>query len=116
MGASEAFTKTLEFLKQRKRAYQLAFTNQQIAVTLREAYRKTFGSPAGNEVLMDLTRFCRGTESTWSDDARHHARLEGRREIILRIQEHLNLTPEQLQALYDRRNILSPPTEDDDNA
>jgi hypothetical protein len=103
----------LEFLKQRKRAYQLAFTNQQIAVTLREAYRKTFGSPAGNEVLMDLTKFCRATRSCFDDDARIHAVLEGRREVFLRIQEHLNLTPEQLQALYDRRNILTESTEDE---
>jgi hypothetical protein len=99
MGASETFLKAFAFIKQRKTAYQLAFT-----------------SPAGNEVLMDLVRFCRANRSCFDGDPRIHAVLEGRREVFLRIQEHLHLTPEQLQALYDRRNILSPPTEDDDDA
>ncbi len=96
MGVSEAFLKAFAFIKDRKTAYQLAFT-----------------SPAGNEVLMDLVRFCRANKSCFDEDPRIHAVLEGRREVFLRIQEHLNLTPEQLQALYDRRNILTEQVDDD---
>src|SRR5258708_15141222 len=98
MGVSEAFLKAFAFIKDRKTAYQLAFS-----------------SPAGNEVLMDLVRFCRGTTSTWSEDARHHARYEGRREVLLRINELIHLKPEPMLALYDRRHNLNPSTEADDN-
>jgi len=63
-------------------------------------------------VLTDLSRFCRAVRPAWSDDPRHHARLEGRREVFLRITEHLHLTSEQLYALYDGKNIK--PTPDDE--
>jgi len=33
--------------------------------------------------------------------------------VFLRISQHLTLTPEKLQALYDRRNILQPESEDE---
>jgi hypothetical protein len=109
-------SRVTDFLRDRKRAYQFAFTNKRIVAGLKEAYLEFKGSPAGNLVLSDLARFCRATSTTWSDDARHHARLEGRREVWLRITEHMHLTTEQLQALYDQRNILSPSNEDTDNA
>jgi hypothetical protein len=75
--------KTLDFLRNRKRNYQLAF-----------------GQPAGQEVLIDLAKFCRANETCYHDDARLHAVLEGRREVWLRIQQHLNLSSEQLATLY----------------
>lgn len=71
-----------DFLFQRKRAYQL-----------------WFGSPAGQEVLRDLAQFCRADKSCFDPDPRVHAGLEGRREVWLRIMEHLHLSPEQLYAL-----------------
>lgn len=97
MAARDLIDRTVDFLRGRKRAYALCF-----------------GSPAGNEVLIDLVRFCRATQSTWSDDGRHHARLEGRREVILRIAQHMHLTTEQLFALYNGQNVIQPAKGKDD--
>ena len=62
-------------------------------------YQKTFRSPTGEVVLRDLARFCRANTSTFHEDARLHAVAEGRREVWLRIQNHLNLSPEDLWRL-----------------
>lgn len=78
-----AIRKTIEFLRGRKRAYQLAFS-----------------TPAGMECLVDLAKFCRAGTTTFDPDPRVHAALEGRREVWLRITQHLHLTTEQLYALY----------------
>jgi hypothetical protein len=86
----EALRGTYEFLRSRKRAYQLVF-----------------GSPAGNAVLIDLASFCRANESCYADDPRKHAVAEGRREVWLRIQQHLHLSSKQLVALYAGKNILT---------
>jgi hypothetical protein len=51
-------------------------------------------------VLKDLAKFCRAHESTFHKDPRAHAVMEGRREVWLRIQNQLNLTDEELWALY----------------
>lgn len=67
------------------------------------AYKVTFDSDLGKEVLKDLHKFCRASKPTYSSDPREHAMLEGRREVWLRIAHHLNLTDEQLWALYDGR-------------
>ena len=74
----------LDFLRSRKKAYQLCF-----------------GSAAGHIVMRDLIVFCRGTQSCFHDDARKHAVLEGRREVLLRITNHMNLTSEQLYILAE---------------
>ena len=71
------------------------------------AYRRTFtgapGSPA-ELVLKDLMRFCRMHESTFHPtNQKVQDNLEGRREVILRICQHLHLTPDQLWALYAGR-------------
>ena len=67
----------------------------------RTAYIRVFLNNAfGKEVLEDLARFCRANESTFHADPRAHAVAEGRREVWLRIQRHLQLTDEQLWALY----------------
>ena len=70
-------------------------------------YRRTFtgvpGSPV-HLVLKDLARFCRAHESTFHPTNEKVAdNLAGRREVWLRIQEHLNLTPDQLWELYAGR-------------
>lgn len=80
--------KFLDMLRGRKRAYQMALT-----------------SIAGQTVLMDLAEFCRADASCFHEDPRLHAALEGRREVWLRIQQHLNLTSEQLYALYTGKNF-----------
>ena len=65
----------------------------------RTAYVKTFLNPYGDVVLRDLARFCRANASTFHTDARAHAVAEGRREVWLRIQQHLRLTDDELWAL-----------------
>ena len=67
------------------------------------AYRATFKGPLAEEVLADLARFCRATESTFHDNERVQSKLDGRREVWLRISEHLNLPPDDLWQLYDGR-------------
>ena len=69
----------------------------------RYAYQTTFRGPLADEVLRDLARFCRANQSTFHDDARAHALAEGRREVWLRIANHLNLPPDRLWAIYDGR-------------
>lgn len=78
-----------DFLRRRKINYQLALT-----------------SPAGQEVLRDLAKFCRADESA-ATPGNHDLTmvLVGRREVWLRIQKHLNLTPDQLYALYTGHNF-----------
>jgi hypothetical protein len=66
----------------------------------RTAYIKTFQGPFGEEVLADLAKFCRANQSTFHSDPRVHAVAEGRREVWLRVSQHLNLTDEQLWRLY----------------
>lgn len=67
----------------------------------RTAYVKTFlNNTFGQEVLQDLAKFCRAHESTFHTDARAHAVAEGRREVWLRIQKHLQLDDAQLWQLY----------------
>lgn len=63
------------------------------------AYRTAFGGPLGDEVLRDLARFCRAHESTFHADPRAHALAEGRREVWLRIVNHLKLTSDELWEL-----------------
>lgn len=67
----------------------------------RTAYVRTFlNNTFGQEVLTDLSKFCRATQSTFHPDARAHAVAEGRREVWLRIAQHLNLSDDQLWQIY----------------
>lgn len=72
----------MDFLRQRKQAYGTAFSG-----------------PAGDIVLEDLARFCRGNASTFDPNDRVHALLEGRREVWLRIREYLDLSEDELLEL-----------------
>ena len=62
----------------------------------RQSYVEVFEGPSGEAVLKDLAKFCRANETTFKEDPRLHAVLEGRREVWLRIQRHLNMTDEEL--------------------
>lgn len=77
-------------------------------------YQLTFSTPAGKLALKDLARFCRASETTFhpTQCARTHAMLEGRRQVYLRITEHLNFTPEELMVLY-RAAVLDTTGETD---
>ncbi len=57
------------------------------------------------DVLLDLSEFCRANESCFHENERLHALAEGRREVWLRIQEHIHLTPAQLAALRQGRPL-----------
>ncbi len=59
-------------------------------------------------VLSDLAKFCRASETTFHADPRLSDVLTGRREVFLRISQHLNLTDEQLWGLYGNKSL---PTE-----
>lgn len=58
------------------------------------------------EVLADLATFCRANRSTFLPNERAHALLEGRREVWLRIQEHLKLSDDDLWKLINGRRGL----------
>lgn len=66
----------------------------------RYAYQQTFKGPLAEIVLKDLARFCRANESTFHDNDRVQSKLDGRREVWLRLAQHLNLSPAQLWSLY----------------
>lgn len=63
------------------------------------AYRRTFDGPVAETVLRDLAKFCRAHSSTFHPDTHVAARLDGRREVWLRIQQHLQLGDEELWTL-----------------
>lgn len=69
------------------------------------SYQQTFNSqnPENVAVLSDLAKFCRAGESTFHADPRAHALMEGRREVWLRIQNHLKMDSESLWKLIERK-------------
>lgn len=73
----------------------------------RTAYQRVFGSVYAEEVLKDLARFCRANETTVHENERMSAVLEGRREVWLRIQEHLHLSPDEIFELYTGERVDS---------
>lgn len=71
------------------------------------AYNRVFEpkSPHTQDVLKDLAIFCRAHSSTFHQDPRIHAMLEGRREVWLRIQEYLQLEMEEIYSLHKIKEI-----------
>ena len=65
-------------------------------------YQATFSSPAGQEVLRDLAKFCRATDTCFDEDQRRTDVLIGRHEVFRRIADHLYLTTEELYAKLNR--------------
>lgn len=72
------------------------------------AYIRVFErkSPYVETVLIDLAKFCRAHDSTFHKDPRIHAVLEGRREVWLRIQEYLQMTPDEIYDLHKIREYM----------
>lgn len=66
----------------------------------RHSYQATFRAPTAQLVLADLARFCRANQTTFHTDERAHVLLEGRREVWLRIAQHLHMDPDELWKLY----------------
>ena len=75
-----------DFVTGRKRAYCRVFDMESRDVQM---------------VVGDLARFCRANESTHHPDPYVAARLDGRREAWLRIQQNLNLDAEALLRPYN---------------
>lgn len=74
--------------------------------TRKTAYQQSLLSPAGQQVLQDLAVFCRANETAAVPGNEHLTWAAiGRREVWLRIQQHLNLTTEQLAELYSGRTL-----------
>jgi hypothetical protein len=81
-----------EFLNGRRLAYLRVFD------------KENEHNPDIKVVMDDLAKFCRAHESTFHPDPRTHALLEGRKEVWYRIQQHLNLTEEELWSLFNRKD------------
>ena len=81
---------TKRYLNRRGYAYRMVFSRDNVFT---------------EEVLRDLAWFCRAHQPTYHADARVHAELEGRREVWLRIQNHLQFTDEELWKLYGRKDL-----------
>jgi hypothetical protein len=77
---------------------------RQALMSRRHHYQAVFRAPSAKVVLTDLARFCRAHESTAHENTHLAARLDGRREVWLRIAHHLHLAPDQLWELYSGRN------------
>lgn len=97
----ERIARTLIFLKDRKTAYMLFFGHT------RTAYRAFKMQPAGQMILTDLLKF-----SHWAvgmplkaQTEFDRGRIVGRQDVIRRINQHINLTTEQLFALYNGQQI-----------
>lgn len=74
----------------------------------RGAYCRVFelGNPTPDDlqvVLADLAAFCRASASTFHPDPRMAAMLDGRREVFLRIRDHLMLDADALLNKYHTR-------------
>lgn len=88
----------LDYISTRKRAYNLTFQIHQ---------------PANVEVLEDLAKFCRANETCVVPGDRDMSLiLEGRREVWLRINQHLHLSAEQLLQLYSGNGAVYKPQGD----
>lgn len=66
---------------------------------LQRAYQVIFSGADGKIVLADLIAFCFGRRSTFDANDRVHARNEGRRDVLMRIEEFTNLSLEEIYAL-----------------
>jgi len=62
----------------------------------RQAYAKVFDGKDGRIVLEDLAQFCRADTTTFHENHHVSNMLDGRREVYLRIQEHTELSPDDL--------------------
>lgn len=67
-----------------------------LIITRQGAYKGLFKGPLADLVLADMAAFCRAHESTFHENARIAAMLDGRREVWLRVSNHLHMSPEAL--------------------
>ena len=69
-----------------------------------QAYLRVFNmdNPDVQIVMEDLKRFCRAEASSFHEDARVHAMLEGRREVFLRIDKNLKLSSQEMWEQHNK--------------
>ena len=87
--------KAQEWLRSRQLAYQRVFLGHGFDTDI---------------VLQDLAKFCRAHESTFHVEPSISDRLDGRREVWLRIAHHLHLTDEQLWSIYGNKSLTKENT------
>lgn len=80
----------MKMIRRRKFAYNMVFARE---------------NKYTHVVLTDLARFCRAHETTFHQNDRMHAILEGRREVFLKIQQYLNLTEDEIYQLHKIKDI-----------
>lgn len=79
-----------EWLRGRQAAYQRIFLDHGYDTDL---------------VLQDLAKFCRAHETTFHVEHSVSDHLDGRREVWLRIQQHLRLTDDELWKIYGNHSL-----------
>lgn len=80
-----------------KRAFTIVFKNE------------TFPE-ASALVLKSLEKFCRFRESTFHPSERVHCLLEGRREVMLKIDDYLNKSVDEIVEDRKRKEALNVPS------
>lgn len=81
----------------------LRWRSVQISRAYKELFRasETVLRRAGEIVLLDLREFCCARKTTFNKDPLIMARLEGRRDVFLRLAAYLNLDEETVQQLME---------------
>lgn len=76
----------------------------------KKSYQSIFGpaGAAGSAAMKDLAKFCYAAKSCAVPNRDLAQVLSGRREVWLRICEHLNLQPEELAVLYGAVTVDQP--------
>ena len=97
--AREIAENTKAYVSRRKDGYCMSFNDKTPVESIEKASEKVFLGLAGTVVLQDLAEFCRATDQRLNDV------LIGRHEVWLRIQNHLNLTTEELYRLHGGLDI-----------
>lgn len=66
----------------------------------KRSFQQGCGSETPTLMASDLALFCCADRTCFDPDPHRHAMMAGRREVWLRIQEFLKLTPQELLLLY----------------
>ncbi len=82
---------------------------------LKADYQVTFGSPAGQRVLVDMAKTCKAAESLFDDNEHKQYRNIGRHEVWLHIAGLINLSTEDLFILATGRMALKPAQKEEEN-
>lgn len=85
-----AIQKAWDYIRGRRQDYQLTFPRN---------------SPSAQRVLQDLAKFCRANDTVYHEDQRLTDVLIGRQEVFRRIQNHLNLSSEDLYRLATGKQL-----------